>query len=98
MAAASSRGRSHGIGDTPRPRPPGTLDLGAGVRKDDLMDEVSAAFGLFGREDALRVVDDVLVGGGNVVAIGEPGAGKSSLLRASAQLAKVRGRRVLAVT
>jgi DNA-binding CsgD family transcriptional regulator len=62
------------------------------------MDEVSAAFGLFGREDALRVVDDVLVGGGNVVAIGEPGAGKSSLLRASAQLAKVRGRRVLAVT
>jgi ABC-type phosphate/phosphonate transport system ATPase subunit len=45
------------------------------------MDEVSAAFGLFGREDSLRVVNDVLVGGGSVVAIGDPGAGKSSLLR-----------------
>ncbi len=75
-----------------------TLDMGVRVRKDDFMDEVSAAFGLFGREDALRAVNDALVSGGNAVAIGEPGAGKSSLLRASAQLAKVRGRRVLAVT
>lgn len=62
------------------------------------MDEVSAAFGLFGREDSLRVVNDVLVSGGSVVATGDPGAGKSSLLRAAAQLAKVRGRRVLSVT
>jgi DNA-binding CsgD family transcriptional regulator len=62
------------------------------------MDEVSAAFGLFGREDSLRVVNDVLVSSGSVVAIGDPGAGKSSLLRAAAQLAKVRGRRVLSVT
>ena len=62
------------------------------------MDEVSAAFGLFGREDSLRVVNDVLVSGGSVVATGDPGAGKSSLLRAAAQLAKVRRRRVLSVT
>jgi energy-coupling factor transporter ATP-binding protein EcfA2 len=62
------------------------------------MDEVSAAFGLFGREDALRVVNDVLVSGGSVVAIGDPGAGKSSLLRAAAQLAKVRGHRVVSST
>ena len=33
-----------------------------------------------------------------MVATGNPGAGKSSLLRAAAQLAKVRGRRVLSVT
>ena len=52
------------------------------------MEEVSAAFGLFGREDALRVVNDVLVSGGNVVAIGDPGVGKSSVLRVAAQLAK----------
>jgi len=62
------------------------------------MGEVSAAFGLFGREDSLRVVNDVLVSGGSVVAIGDPGVGKSSLLRVASQLAKVRGRRVLSVT
>jgi DNA-binding CsgD family transcriptional regulator len=62
------------------------------------MDDVSAAFGLFGREDSLRVVDDVLVSGGTMVAAGDPGAGKSSLLRAAAQLAKVRRRRVLSVS
>jgi predicted ATP-dependent serine protease len=62
------------------------------------MDEVSAAFGLFGRENSLRVVNDVLVSGGSVVAIGDPGVGKSSLMRVASQLAKVRGRRVLSVT
>jgi DNA-binding CsgD family transcriptional regulator len=62
------------------------------------VDEVSAAFGLFGREDALRAVNDVLVTGGSVVATGDPGVGKSSLLRAAAQLAKVRGRRVFSIT
>ncbi len=62
------------------------------------MTEVSAAFGLFGREDSLRVVNDILVTGGSVAAIGDPGVGKSSLLRAASQLAKVRGRRVLSVT
>jgi ABC-type branched-subunit amino acid transport system ATPase component len=62
------------------------------------MNEVSAAFGLFGREDSLRVVDEILVSGGSVVTTGDPGAGKSSLLRAAAQLAKARGRRVFSVT
>ena len=61
------------------------------------MNEVSAAFGLFGREESLRVVDDILVSGGSVVTTGDPGAGKSSLLRAAAQLAKARGRRVFSV-
>ena len=62
------------------------------------MNEVSAAFGLFGREEPFRVVDDILASGGSVVITGDPGAGKSSLLRAAAQLAKARGRRVFSVT
>jgi DNA-binding CsgD family transcriptional regulator len=62
------------------------------------MDEVSAAFGLFGREDPLRTVSDLLLQGGSAVAVGEPGAGKSSLLRVAAQLGKVHGRRVFSVT
>ena len=62
------------------------------------MDEVSAAFGLFGREEPPQTVNDVLVSGGSVVAAGDPGVGKSSLLRAAAQLAKVRRRRVFSVT
>ena len=63
------------------------------------MDEVSAtALELFGREDALHVVNDVLVRGGSTVAVGGPGAGKSSLLKVAAQLAQRQGRRVLSVT
>lgn len=62
------------------------------------MDEIGVAFGLFGREDALRVVSDLMAGGGSAVAIGDPGAGKSSLLKVAAQLAQRRGRRVLSVT
>jgi DNA-binding CsgD family transcriptional regulator len=63
------------------------------------MDEVSAtAYGLFGREDALRVVGGTLDQGGSVVLIGEPGVGKSSLLKVADQLAQRRGRRVLSVT
>ncbi|TCM37032.1 LuxR family transcriptional regulator [Kribbella sp. VKM Ac-2568] len=63
------------------------------------MDEVSAAaYGLFGREDAVRLVSDVLDHGGSAVAIGEPGVGKSSLLKVADQLAQRRGRRVLSVT
>src|SRR5215211_2623225 len=58
----------------------------------------AAAFGLFGREDALRVMSDVLVSGGSAVAIGDPGVGKSSLLKVADQLAQRRGRRVLSVT
>jgi DNA-binding CsgD family transcriptional regulator len=69
------------------------------INDDGLMDEVSAAaFGLFGREDALRVVSDVLVQGGSAVAIGDPGVGKSSLLKVADQLAQRRGQRVLSVT
>jgi DNA-binding CsgD family transcriptional regulator len=60
------------------------------------MDEVSAtAYGLFGREDAVRVVNDLLDHGGSVVAIAEPGLGKSSLLKVADQLAQRRGQRVL---
>ncbi|MFG1621941.1 AAA family ATPase [Kribbella sp. NPDC049227] len=62
------------------------------------MDEVSAAaYGLFGREDAVRAVSDVLDRGGSAVAIGDPGVGKSSLLKVADQLAQRRGRRVLSL-
>lgn len=63
------------------------------------MEDVSAAaFGLFGRDDALRVLSDVLARGGSAVTIGDPGMGKSSLLKVADQLAQRRGRRVLSVT
>ena len=62
------------------------------------MHEVPAASGLFGRGDVLRVVSDVLVEGGGAVAVGDPGTGKSSLMKAAAQLAQRHGRRVLSVT
>jgi DNA-binding CsgD family transcriptional regulator len=66
---------------------------------DDRVDEVLAvAFGLFGREDALHLMNDVLVRGGSAVATGDPGTGKSSLLKVLDQLAQRRGRRVLCVT
>ncbi len=58
----------------------------------------AAAFGLFGREDELRLITRVLHAGGSAVVTGEPGAGKSSLLRVADQLAQRRGRRVLSVT
>ncbi|TCC50395.1 LuxR family transcriptional regulator [Kribbella pittospori] len=62
------------------------------------MDEgTAAAYGLFGREDAVRLVRDVLDRGGSAVAIAEPGLGKSSLLKVANQLAQRRGRRVLSV-
>ncbi|TDW21442.1 ATP-binding protein [Kribbella kalugense] len=54
-------------------------------------------YGLFGREDALGVLTDVLDRGGSAVMIGEPGVGKSSLLKVVDQLAQRRGRRVLSV-
>ncbi len=63
-----------------------------------LMDQASAAaYGLFGRDDAVRVVGDLLDHGGSVIAIGDPGVGKSSLLKVADQLAQRRGRRVLSV-
>jgi len=58
----------------------------------------AAAFGLFGRENDLRVLSDVLDGGGSAIATGDPGVGKSSLLKVADQLAQRRGRRVLSVT
>ena len=61
------------------------------------MDEVGIALGLFGREDVLRVVGDVLDRGGSAVAVGDPGAGKSSLMKVAARLARRRGRRLLSV-
>jgi DNA-binding CsgD family transcriptional regulator len=63
------------------------------------MEEGTAAeFGLFGREEELRVLSDVLDAGGCAVATGEPGVGKSSLLTVADQLGQRRGRRVLSVT
>ncbi|GGJ49401.1 helix-turn-helix transcriptional regulator [Streptomyces brasiliensis] len=52
---------------------------------------------LFEREDALGVVRDLMDRGGSVVTVGDPGVGKSSLLKAAAQLARRQGRRVLSV-
>ncbi|HZX01448.1 helix-turn-helix transcriptional regulator [Kribbella sp.] len=60
-------------------------------------EELAAAYGLFGREDALGVLREVVDGGGSAVVIGEPGLGKSSLLKVVDQLAQRRGRRVLSV-
>jgi DNA-binding CsgD family transcriptional regulator len=69
------------------------------LEDDDRVHDLSAAaFGLFGREESLRVLSDVLDGGGSAVATGDPGLGKSSLLRVADQLAQRRGRRVLFVT
>jgi DNA-binding CsgD family transcriptional regulator len=58
----------------------------------------AAAFGLFGRDEELRVLSAALTVGGSAVAVGDPGVGKSSLLRVADQLAQRRGRRVLSVT
>jgi DNA-binding CsgD family transcriptional regulator len=69
------------------------------VEEDALVEKVSAAaFGLFGREQALRVLSGVLDGGGTALTTGDPGVGKSSLLWVADQLAQRRGRRVLTVT
>ena len=62
------------------------------------MDEGEIAPGLFGRTEVLRVIDDVMGRGGSAVAIGVPGAGKSSLMKVGARLAARRGRRLLSVT
>lgn len=64
---------------------------------DVLMEGASAAYGLFGREDVVQVVNDLLDSGGSAVVVGEPGLGKSSLLKVADQLAQRRGRRVLSV-
>ncbi len=57
----------------------------------------AAAFGLFGREEALKQLGDVLTHGGSALVTGEPGTGKSSLLHVADQLAQRAGRRVLSV-
>src|SRR5262249_33491089 len=52
----------------------------------------------FGREDAVRAVTDLMADGGSAVTVGDPGSGKSSLLKVAARLARRHGRRVLSVT
>jgi DNA-binding CsgD family transcriptional regulator len=64
---------------------------------DERMDGASEAYGLFGREDVVQVVHDLLGGRGSAVVVGEPGLGKSALLKVADQLAQRRGRRVLSV-
>jgi ABC-type phosphate/phosphonate transport system ATPase subunit len=53
-----------------------------------MAETTAAAFGLFDREDDLRLMTAVLTGGGRAVAVGEPGVGKSSLLRVADQVAQ----------
>jgi len=61
-------------------------------------DRTAYAFGLFGREDDLRIIGAVLESGGSALALGDPGVGKSSLLKVAGQLAQRHGRRVLSVS
>jgi len=76
-----------------------TLPVGRGVVDDAEVNDVSAAaYGLFGRDEVLRSMHRALLEGGSAVVTGEPGLGKSSLLRVADQLAQRAGRRVLAVT
>jgi DNA-binding NarL/FixJ family response regulator len=56
------------------------------------------SFGLFGREDAFAILKATLAQGGSVVMSGEPGMGKTSLVRAASQVAQRTGRRVLSVS
>lgn len=56
------------------------------------------SFGLFGREDTFAILKATLAQGGSVVMSGEPGMGKSSLVRAASQVAQRTGRRVLSVS
>lgn len=56
------------------------------------------AHGLFGREPAFDLLDEVLHDGGYAVLSGEPGLGKSSLLKAISQVAQRHGRRLLSIT
>ena len=46
------------------------------------------AFGLFGREEDLRIIGAVLESGGSALALGDAGVGKSSLLKIAGQLAQ----------
>ena len=61
-----------------------------------------AAQGLIGRDQELRVltglIDQVTDGGAAVVVLGDPGVGKSSLLRAAADHGRAAGHQVLATT
>ena len=82
--------------DGPLDRPP-TRDMR--IEEDGRMEaSTAAAFGLFGREDALGEFRDALADGGSAVAVGDPGVGKSSVLRVAGQLGQRSGRRVLSVT
>jgi DNA-binding CsgD family transcriptional regulator len=61
------------------------------------VNEEETGLGLFGRQDALRVVDGLLDEGGSAVVVGAPGSGKTSLMKAAARMAVRHGRRVLSV-
>lgn len=76
-----------------------TLPELRGVVDDaDVEDVSAAAYGLFGRDEVLRSLHQTLLEGGSAVVTGEPGLGKSSLLKVTDQLAQRAGHRVLAVT
>ncbi|GAA0486240.1 transcriptional regulator [Paractinoplanes deccanensis] len=62
------------------------------------MRDVAAEPGLFGRDEALRVLSELMERGGSAVVTGDPGSGKSSVVRAAVRPARERGRRVLSVT
>ncbi|MER7556646.1 AAA family ATPase [Nocardioides sp. NPDC126508] len=62
------------------------------------MTTTAEAFGLFGREPAFRALADAVDVGGYAVVSGDPGLGKTSLLRAAGQFADRTGRRLLSIT
>src|SRR5882672_5823258 len=64
----------------------------------EVKDGTTHAFGLFGREDDLRIIGAVLESGGSALALGDAGVGKSSVLKVASQLAQRHGRRVLSVS
>lgn len=64
----------------------------------DVSGDVAIGLGVYGREDAVQIVENLLAEGGSAVAVGAPGAGKTSLMKVAAQMAAHHGRRVLTVT
>ena len=92
VRATLGRGRCARHRGYPSAAARGTLDRASSSWRmmPSVEDGTAAAFGLFGREDDLRILSDVLDGGGSAIAIGDPGVGKSSLLKVADQLAQRR--------